>query len=157
MTDHTEETTPQATAFWKRPLVLASAILAVGLGVGGFMTGDGLVRAKMADRTVTVRGLAERDVVADLATWTLSYSATAGNLSAAQASVDRDTQQIREFFVAQGFPEDALQPVSVNASSYTPDDGITRFTVNQRMSLRTDNVELAQDAVRREYCCKAPT
>lgn len=151
MTDHTEETTPQATAFWKRPLVLASAILAVGLGVGGFMTGDGLVRAKMADRTVTVRGLAERDVVADLATWTLSYSATAGNLSAAQASVDRDTQQIREFFVAQGFPEDALQPVSVNASSYTPDDGITRFTVNQRMSLRTDNVELAQEAVRREY------
>lgn len=151
MTEYSEDTAPQATAFWKKPVVLASAILAIGLGVGGFMTGDGLVRAKMADRTVTVRGLAERDVVADLATWTLSYSATAGNLAAAQASVDRDTQQIREFFEAQGFPADALQPVSVNASSYTPDDGVTRFTVNQRMSLRTDNVELAQEAVRREY------
>ncbi|MEL1249405.1 SIMPL domain-containing protein [Aurantiacibacter gilvus] len=151
MTDYTEDTAPQATAFWKRPLVLASAIIAVGLGVGGFMTGDGLVRAKMADRTVTVRGLAERDVVADLATWTLSYSATAGNLAAAQASIDRDTGQIREFFADQGFPEDALQPVSINASSYTPDDGVTRFTVNQRMSLRTDDVEMAQEAVRREY------
>jgi len=151
MTEYSDDTAPaQATAFWKKPLVLASAILAVGLGVGGFMTGDGLVRAKMADRTVTVRGLAERDVVADLAVWTLSYSSTASNLAAAQVSVDRDTQQLREFFEAQGFPEDALQAVSVNASSYTPDDGITRFTVNQRMSLRTEDIERAQQAVRRE-------
>ncbi len=150
MTQYSDDTPPQATAFWKKPIVLASAILAVGLGVGGFMTGDGLVRAKMADRTVTVRGLAERDVVADLAVWTLSYSSTAGNLAAAQASVDRDTQQLREFFADMGFPEDALQAVSVNASSYTPDDGITRFTVNQRMSLRTEDIERAQQAVRRE-------
>lgn len=151
MTDHSDDTASQATAFWKRPLVLASAILAVGLAVGGFLTGDGLVRAKMADRTVTVRGLAERDVVADLAVWTLSYSATAGNLAAAQGDVDRDTEQLREFFAGLGFPDDALQPVSVSASSFTPDDGPTRYTVNQRMSLRTEDIERAQAAVRREF------
>ena len=150
MTPYSEDTPPQANAFWKGPLVAAAAIVAIGLGVGGFLTGDGLVRAKMADRTVTVRGLAERDVVADLAVWTLSYSSTATNLAAAQQSVDRDTQQLREFFEAQGFSDDALQAVSVNASSYTPDDGITRFTVNQRMSLRTEDIERGQQAVRRE-------
>lgn len=131
--------------------MVASVILAIGLGVGGFMTGDGLVRAKMADRTVTVRGLAERDVVADLAVWTLSYSATAGNLAEAQNSVDRDTEQLREFFAGLGFSEEALQPVSVNASSFTTDDGVTRYTVNQRMSLRTEDIERAQSAVRREF------
>lgn len=150
MTQYSEDTPPQTNAFWKGPLVAAAAIVAIGLGVGGFMTGDGLVRAKMADRTVTVRGLAERDVVADLAVWTLSYSSTATNLAAAQQSVDRDTQQLREFFEGQGFPDDALQAVSVNATSYTPDDGVTRFTVNQRMSLRTEDIERAQQAVRRE-------
>ncbi len=152
MTDYSDDTPPsQAGSFWKSPLVAAAAVIAIGLCVGGFMTGDGLVRAKMADRTVTVRGLAERDVIADLAVWTLSYSTTAGNLADAQSSVDRDTQQLREFFAGLGFPEDALQPVSVSASSYTPDDGITRFTVNQRMSLRTDDVDRAQQAVRREF------
>ena len=150
MTQYSEDTLPQANAFWKGPLVAAAAIVAIGLGVGGFMTGDGLVRAKMADRTVTVRGLAERDVLADLAVWTLSYSSTATNLAAAQQNVDRDTQQLREFFEGQGFPDDALQAVSVNASSYTPDDGVPRFTVNQRMSLRTEDIERAQQAVRRE-------
>lgn len=150
MTDTSDISHRSETAFWKRPVVAASAVLAVGLAVGGFMTGDGLVRAKMADRTVTVRGLAERDVIADLATWTLSYAATAPNLAAAQAAVDRDTEQLRAFFLEQGFPADALQPVSVNASSYTNDGGVTRFTVNQRMSLRTDDIELAQRAVRQE-------
>lgn len=150
MTDTSDFHRSSETGFWKRPIVAAAAVLAIGLGVGGFMTGDGLVRAKMADRTVTVRGLAERDVVADLATWTLSYSSTAGDLASAQAGVDRDTEQLRAFFDGLGFPEDALQPVSINASSYTNDDGITRFTVNQRMSLRTDDIELAQRAVRQE-------
>ena len=43
MTEYSDDNPSQATAFWKKPIVLASAILAVGLGVGGFMTGDGLV------------------------------------------------------------------------------------------------------------------
>ncbi len=150
MTDTSDNHRGSETGFWKRPIVAASAVLSVGIGVGGFMTGDGLVRAKMADRTVTVRGLAEHDVVADLATWTLSYSSTAGDLASAQAGVDRDTAQLRAFFAELGFPDDALQPVSINASSYTNDDGITRFTVNQRMSLRTDDIDLAQRAVRQE-------
>lgn len=140
----------QAGAFWKRPLVAASAILAIGLGVGGFLTGDGLVRAKMADRTVTVRGLAERDVVADLATWTLSLSATATNLSDAQASVDRDAEELTRWFSELGFPEDALEPVSANVTNYV-NDGVPQFTVRQRLSLRTNDIERAQDAVRRQF------
>lgn len=43
-----------------------------------------------------------------------------------------------------------MQAVSVNASSYTPDDGITRYSVSQRMSLRTEDIERAQRAVRQE-------
>jgi len=150
MSEYSDDTPLQATAFWKRPIVLASAILAVGLGVGGFMTGDGLVRAKMADRTVTVRGLAERDVVADLATWTLSLSATATNLADAQASVDRDTEQLTRWFAELGFPEDALEPVSANVSNYV-NDGVPQFTVRQRLTLRSNDIERAQDAVRRQF------
>ena len=150
MTDYSDDTPPHATAFWKKPVVLASAILALGLGVGGYLTGDGLVRAKMADRTVTVRGLAERDVVADLATWTLTLSSSANNLGEAQASVDRDSEQLRAWFDELGFPDDALEPVSANVSNYV-NDGVPVFTVRQRLSLRTNDIERAQDAVRRQF------
>lgn len=154
MTDVSEEEPSSATAFWRRPLAQAllvpSAILAAGLIVGGYLLGDGLTRARAADRSVTVRGLAERDVMADLATWTIAYSASAGNLPTAQASVDQDTSAIRAFFKELGFPDEALQPTGVNVSSFTQ-DGITTFTVRQRMTLRTTDIARAQRAVRRQF------
>ncbi len=152
--DVSEDNTGSATAFWRRSqgrLILGSAaILAAGMVVGGYLLGDGLTRAREADRSVTVRGLAERDVMADLATWTISYSASAGNLGAAQSSIDADTTQIRAFFKELGFPEDALQPTAANVTSYV-NNGVPQFTVRQRMSLRTNDIERAQAAVRRQF------
>lgn len=152
--DPNEDTPAPATGFWHRydtKLLLGSAtILAVGLIAGGYLLGDGLTRAKAADRSVTVRGLAERDVTADLATWTISYSSTAQNLAEAQSEVDRDTTQIKAFFKELGFPQDALEPTAVNVSSYN-NNGIQQFTVRQRMSLRSHDIKRAQDAVRRQF------
>jgi hypothetical protein len=88
-------------------------------------------------------------VTADLATWTISYSATATDMASAQASVDRDTASIIAFFDGLGFPEDALQPTGANVSSYTS-NGITTFTVRQRMTLRTNDIERAERAVRQQ-------
>jgi hypothetical protein len=118
--------------------------------VGGYLLGNGLVRAKDADRSVTVRGLAERDVTADLAIWTIAYSSTADDLATAQGSVDRDTASIRSFFQELGFPADALQTTGANVSQFT-DNGTTRFTVRQRMMLRTTDIKRAQDAVKRQF------
>ena len=72
MSDDSEDEAPTATPFWRRPAaqtaLAASGILALGLIAGGYLLGDGLTRAREADRSVTVRGLAEKDVMADLAT-----------------------------------------------------------------------------------------
>lgn len=154
MSDDSQVDPPSATGFWNNPLsktaLTASGILAVGLIVGGYLLGDGLTRAREADRSVTVRGLAERDVMADLATWTIAYSASAGDLATAQSGVDRDTAAIQAFFKELGFPEDSLQPTGVNVSSYSQ-DGVTTFTVRQRMTLRTTDIARAQRAVRRQF------
>lgn len=143
-----------ATPFGRQPLAVimlgTAGILAIGMVVGGYLLGDGLTRARLTDRSVTVRGLAEREVLADLATWTISYSATATDMTSAQASVDRDTASIRDFFAGLGFPEDALQPTGVNVSNYTQ-DGVARFTVRQRMTLRSSDIERAQRAVRQQF------
>lgn len=154
MTDQYDNPDMQPARFWDRPdgklTLVAAGILALGIIAGGYLMGDGLLRAKMADRSVTVRGLAEREVMADLATWTISYSATETDLATAQANVDRDTAQLTAFFRELGFPDDALQPVAVNVSSYN-NNGIPQFTVRQRMSLRTTDIERAQDAVKRQF------
>ena len=143
-----------APPFWRdtvnRRWLISSGILAIGLVLGGYLLGDGLTRAREADRSVTVRGLAERDVKADLATWTIAYSASAPDLATAQAGVDRDTGQIRAFFKELGFPDDALQPTGVNVSNTTT-DGVQQFTVRQRMTLRTNDIARAEKAVRSQF------
>ncbi|MGB3469961.1 MAG: SIMPL domain-containing protein [Erythrobacter sp.] len=127
-----------------------AAIASIGIIAGGYLLGNGLLRAKEAERSVTVRGLAERDVTADLATWTISYSAAATNLAEAQGKVRTDTNAIRSFFDELGFPAEALQPTGANVSSYT-NRGVTTYTVRQRLSLRTDDIERAQKAVAQQF------
>jgi hypothetical protein len=154
MPDTTPDDPDPATPFIQDPAarrwLAAATVLALGMIAGGYLLGNGLVRAKDADRSVTVRGLAERDVTADLAIWTIAYSATADDLTSAQATADRDSNQIRGFFRELGFPTDALQPTGVNVSQVT-DNGVTTFTVRQRMTLRSHDIARAQNAVRRQF------
>jgi len=154
MSDSNQDDAVPANGFWRdgrtKLYLSTAAVLAVGMVAGGYLLGNGLVRAKDADRSVTVRGLAERDVKADLATWTIAYSATAHDLATAQASVDRDTRAIQAFFKELGFPDEALQPTGANVSQYNQ-DGVPNFTVRQRISLRTNDIARAERAVRRQF------
>jgi len=133
-----------------RTILIASGVLGVSIVAGGYLLGDGLLRARMADRSVTVRGLAEREVTADLATWTISYSARSPNLSEAQDDIDRDTAAIRAFFGELGFETEALQPSGVNVSQYD-NRGQQSYTIRQRLQLRTTDIDRAQDAVARQF------
>ena len=154
MTETNHETPAPSSSIFREPasqrLFIGAAILALGLIIGGYLLGNGLLRAREADRSVTVRGLAEKDVTADLATWTIAYSSTASDLQSAQAEVDNNTRALRSFFGELGFPADALQPTGVNVSQYT-ENGAARFTVRNRMALRSNDIKRAQDAVRRQF------
>ena len=55
-------------------LLGAVGIFSAALITSGYLLGDGLRRAKSAERSISVRGVSERDVTADLATWTISFS-----------------------------------------------------------------------------------
>lgn len=148
MPDPSPEAPAFATPF--RAWLASAAVLAAGLVIGGYLLGNGLVRAREADRSVTVRGLAEREVTANLATWTIAYSAQTEDLTTAQATADRNSNEIRAFFRELGFPAEALQPTGVNVSQFT-DNGVQKFTVRQRMSLRTSDIARAENAVRRQF------
>ncbi len=141
-------------AFWQdmnKVALAGAAVLAGGMIVGGYLLGDGLRRSHLADRSVTVRGLAERDVTADLATWTISYSATGTSLPAVRAEIEANTAALRSFFKEVGFPDNALSPTGAGVNQYMSNDSTPRITINQRMLLRTSDIEKAQRAVANQF------
>lgn len=141
MVDRADETTNLSKAG-----LIASALLALGIASGGYLIGNGLIKARHADRSVTVRGLAERDVTADLATWTLSYSAQGSDIAPLQAQIERDTSIIRNFFQQRDFKADELAVAGVNVSQYRNNSGSLNTTVSQRIQVRTSDVARMQRA-----------
>src|ERR1044072_9640235 len=85
-------------------ILIAALIFAVAIVAGGYLLGDGLRRARMADRAVTMRGLAERNVVADLATWNLNFNAQGTDLAEVQAKIEREPRAVPHFPRAAALP-----------------------------------------------------
>jgi hypothetical protein len=130
-------------------LVLASVILATGLGLGSCSLANGLVEMKRADREVTVRGVAQRDVTANRATWQVSYSESAYALPEALAEVDDDTRLIQDFLKQQGFTGEATKPSSATISMTDEiiderPTGRTIYSVSRSISFTTDKVAAVQ-------------
>jgi hypothetical protein len=135
-------------------VIVAALLLAIGLGVGGYFTGDGLVRARYTDRTVTVKGLAERDVPADVAIWPIRFVAADQNLEALYAKLDRDAELVASFLGREGFDanEITLNAPAVTdkeAASYGDTNVRLRYTATQTISVYTNKIAAVRDAARR--------
>lgn len=142
----------EGSAVNRNVTLVAAIVLAIGIVIGGYLLGDGLRRARMADRAVTVRGLAERDVNADLANWTVSFTAQGSDLAAVQAEIDRDARTVLDFFRRAGFPTDTVTDAGGSVSQYFDSNrGENNITINRRIQLRTTDVLRARQAYARQF------
>jgi hypothetical protein len=138
-------------------LLGAVAIFAFGLTTSGYALGDGLRRSKMAEhRNVTVRGVSERNVTADLATWSVGFSHQGTDLASVQQSVDDQARAARAFFRRAGFRLEDITDTDVSLSREQPTDregkpvGPQRLVVSRSIQLRTNNVMKARYAYTRQ-------
>jgi len=126
--------------------LLAAGLLALGLVAGGWFVGSGFARARTADRFVTVKGLAERDVDADLALWPFQVVATADDLDGAQDDIARSTAQVRGFLARHGVTVEGLELQGVQVTDRLAqqyggerDPNARRYIVQQGMVLRSED------------------
>jgi uncharacterized protein len=135
-----------------RALALGVAgIFSFSLMAGGYLLGDGLRRAKSAERSIAVRGVSERDVVANLATWTISFSNEGADLAGVNARVGQQSAAVRRFFQRAGFmpAEMTDSGVSFSRRHLSDSDGRPageRVTVSRSIELRTTDVMRAKRA-----------
>lgn len=134
--------------------LLPGALVSIGLALGGYFIGDGLFAARASERYVTVKGLAEREVAADLAIWPIVFTVTGNTLETLQQRTDDVAGTIVEF-LATDFDESEYS-LSVprvtdhwlrgfSADSRPPE----RFAAELTMSLRSSKVERVRAAMQR--------
>ncbi|MCL6741350.1 SIMPL domain-containing protein [Sphingomonas sp. RB56-2] len=132
-------------------LLGAVGIFSLAMVGSGYLLGDGLRRAKMADRSVSVRGVSERDVTADLATWTVSFSEKGDTLAPVQQTVDRQASAVREFFQRAGFKPDEIRDTGISVNqSYYYERKEDKVTVSRSIQLKSRKVMAVQAANSRQ-------
>lgn len=125
---------------------LVALIVALGLVLAGGAIGRGFSDARLADRYVTVKGVAEREVQADLALWPIAFVAASDDLAAAQSQIVQSSQRIKRFLAAQSLDtaQAQLQTLRVTdrlANPYQAGEGGRRFIIRQTIILRSTEPE----------------
>jgi len=132
-------------------LPLAALLVAFGLAAGGYFIGHGLLEARAADRYVTVKGLAEREVKADLVIWPLRYAVTADELATLQRLSDESEGKVRAF-LARHFDGDdisvsAPQIQDRNAQGMADRSGnLQRYVAEVVVTLRSNRIDEVRKA-----------
>ncbi|MFN2601859.1 MAG: SIMPL domain-containing protein [Gemmatimonadaceae bacterium] len=124
-----------------------AGILAVGLAVGGLFVGSGFARMRTSDRYVTVKGISEREVKADLAIWPLHLVVADNDLTKAHAQIESSVARIRTFLGS--FQIDTsqiiLQDFSVTdaaANQYSGERAGSRYVIKQTKRFFSSRVEI---------------
>ncbi|HET8946633.1 MAG TPA: SIMPL domain-containing protein [Candidatus Polarisedimenticolia bacterium] len=135
--------------------LLRPAILAAGIALAGGLIGHGFVRAHASDRYVTVKGISERKVQADIAFWPIMLSAADNDLHAAQARVDAQMEQVKAFLVKQELDPSGFEVQSPSVSDawtnqYQDRTKVaTRFVVNQTLMVYSEKPQAVATASRK--------
>lgn len=121
--------------------IISAALIAIGLALAGLFMAMGLKGIRQGASIVTVRGLAERDVEADLATWVIATQANGSDLAAVQAKADSDAEAVRGFLQSQGFAPTEIQPRGSSVGQYFDgSQGRMNITIRQRFLARTTKI-----------------
>lgn len=126
--------------------VLVGIFVMVGLIVSGYFIQQGLVAFRTDDRVVSVKGLAERNVEANLAIWTLSTSITGNVLADVQTQAENNQNIIITYLKHVGFSSEdigvaPLQVQDLLAQAYRPDHvDKGRYIMTQRITVRSGDM-----------------
>jgi len=116
--------------------------LAAGVALGGFFIGRGFVQARTVDRFVTVKGVAEREVKADLALWPIRFVAASNDLRQAQAEIARSTRQVVALLARHAIDTAVVEVLGLEvqdayANPYREGPVTNRFIVTQTIMVRS--------------------
>lgn len=135
---------------WIPAVILGLSIVVLGLSLKA-----GIDNFSDRDRTVVVRGLAEREVKADLVTWPISYNIAGDDLDTIYDTVSKNNEIIVKFLTTNGIP---AADISVNppdtydaaANRYGSDSFHYKYALTSTVTVTTRRVDKVRELLNRQ-------
>ncbi len=129
---------------------ISGIFLFLGLVTLGYLLGQAAIRFKEYERTVTVKGLSEREYKADIVIWPIEFTSAGNNLESLYNVVETNTAEIQDFLKSNGISADEVSfssPIITDKSAQQYGNNARaefRYTALQNVTVYSKNV----DAVR---------
>lgn len=104
----------------------------LGLSALGYLLGNAAIEFKQFDRSVTVKGLSEREYTADIVIWPIQFTAAGNDLESLYNSIELNTTKIVNFLGKKGINTDEI----TTSSPAITDKSAQQYGGNSRAEFR---------------------
>ncbi|MGB2108761.1 MAG: SIMPL domain-containing protein [Marinobacter vinifirmus] len=131
--------------------VVSALIIGLCAIFAASLLSEGLMGLRTADRYVTVKGVAEREVQADLALWPIRFVATGSTLDEAQNKTRSSREAIMAFLKLQAIEESSvelqrLDVTDTRANPYSGNNNEQQYIINQTLMVRSTDIDRIRQA-----------
>jgi hypothetical protein len=133
-------------------LILGISIF-LGLTALGYLLGRAAIDFKEYERTVSVKGLSERELAADIVIWPIVFTESNNDLGALYNSIEASKKNIEAFLVSKGI---AAAEISYSLPSVTDksaqefnngEKAAFRFVATQTVTVYSSNVSIVRQTM----------
>ncbi len=127
--------------------LILGLLLAAGLVGMAYFLGEAALRYKQMDRSVTVKGLSEREFMADVVIWPIKFNVASNDLTELYESIDKQSDQIKAFLKEHGVRDDEISMSSPaifdkSGQQYSNNEvGAFRFTANLTVTVYSNHID----------------
>ena len=137
----------------KNEFITGCLILALGIVILGFSIKGAVNGLNESKRMITVRGLAERDVVADKVIWPMTYKIVGNDLPALYTNLETYNQKIKAFLERHQISSDEISEsvpvvVDLKADIYrNPSEITSRYIITSGITVTSSQIDVARNAM----------
>ena len=135
--------------------ILLGGFICIGLIALGYQISKAIIHMKSLERTVTVKGLSEREVPADIAIWPITFQEAGNDLNGLFTAIQEKNALIVEYLKSIGFKteEISVSPPGIldkQAAGYNGNDAIKfRYSGDSTITVYSESVDKIREAMNR--------
>lgn len=134
--------------------IFLGVCLFFGLTSLGYLLGSSAIKFKEYERSVTVKGLSEREYKADIVIWPIEFATASNDLEEMYKTIDISTNKIKVFLESAGINEDEISfssPAITDKSAQQyggQSKAEFRYTAFQTVTVYSKNIDVVRKIMR---------